>query len=108
MARLEKQWAKQDRLLGVAPEKAAGAKRKRPEDDAEDEAGGEEKEGPLLPGWEQHWSDEHSCYYYWHKATKQSSWERPAMPVDDDDEAPAPSAATPRTPMAAGAGRRPP
>lgn len=34
---------------------------------------------PLLPGWEELWSEEHGCHYYWHKATKTSSWERPAV-----------------------------
>ena len=35
--------------------------------------------GPLLPGWEQHWSQEHQHIYYWHAATRRSSWDRPAM-----------------------------
>merc|ERR1712187_287494 len=48
--------------------------------------GGDEEMGcALLPGWTQHWSEEHKCYYYWHSATKQPSWERPAVPDDDDD-----------------------
>merc|ERR1740129_2102870 len=38
-------------------------------------------EGPLLPGWEQVWCDVNQCYYYWHANTKQSCWERPAVPV---------------------------
>lgn len=37
-------------------------------------------EAPLLPGWGQVWSEEQQCYYYWHAATKQSSWDRPSMP----------------------------
>eukprot|EP00811_Abedinium_folium_P004159 NODE_13827_length_1144_cov_5.941003.p1 GENE.NODE_13827_length_1144_cov_5.941003~~NODE_13827_length_1144_cov_5.941003.p1 ORF type:complete len:257 (+),score=77.48 NODE_13827_length_1144_cov_5.941003:81-773(+) len=39
-------------------------------------------DGPLLPGWEQQWSDDHHCRYFWHKATRQSSWERPAVPTE--------------------------
>ncbi|OLQ07240.1 hypothetical protein AK812_SmicGene9340 [Symbiodinium microadriaticum] len=60
-------------------------------EEEDDAPGGEEEEkpdsdAPLLPGWEQHWSEEHSCVYYWHKATKQSSWERPALPVQGGAE----------------------
>ena len=28
-------------------------------------------EAPLLPGWEEHWSEEHQRSYYWHKPSKQ-------------------------------------
>merc|ERR1712217_572553 len=55
-------------------------------DDAEEEEDDDANDGPLMPGWEQHWSDENECYYYWHKATKIAAWERPAMPVGDDEE----------------------
>mmetsp|Transcript_14202 Transcript_14202/g.25085 ORF Transcript_14202/g.25085 Transcript_14202/m.25085 type:complete len:478 (-) Transcript_14202:84-1517(-) len=73
-------------------------------------------EGPLLPGWEQYWSDEHNCFYYWHKATKQSAWERPCIPVFADDDEPskvwegegtqegASRKATPLTPLVSGPG----
>ena len=30
----------------------------------------EERKGLLLAGWEQMWSSEHSCHYYWHKARR--------------------------------------
>merc|ERR1712187_30029 len=54
---------------------------------AELTAGGDEDMGgALLPGWVQHWSEEHKCHYYWHAATKIASWERPAVPDEDDDE----------------------
>jgi len=46
----------------------------------------DDSEGLLLPGWEQQWSDEHQCHYYWHKASKQSSWERPAVLVNEDEK----------------------
>ncbi|CAK0868842.1 unnamed protein product, partial [Prorocentrum cordatum] len=36
-------------------------------------------EGELLPGWEQLWSDERRCHYYWHAEAKVASWERPAV-----------------------------
>eukprot|EP00931_Biecheleriopsis_adriatica_P062660 TRINITY_DN37809_c0_g1_i1.p1 TRINITY_DN37809_c0_g1~~TRINITY_DN37809_c0_g1_i1.p1 ORF type:complete len:532 (+),score=137.93 TRINITY_DN37809_c0_g1_i1:52-1647(+) len=83
LALLEKQWAAQDRELQAAGNQAEAAA-----EEAEEEQAGEPEdgEGPLLPGWEQHWSEENSCFYYWHVATQQSSWERPAMPLDDGDD----------------------
>jgi hypothetical protein len=69
-SRLASKWAEEDAAM----------------DDAEEEEEADAEEGPLMPGWDQHWSDEHECYYYWHKATKIASWERPTMPVGDDDE----------------------
>lgn len=79
MAELERQWAEQDRKLGVDKENAAEARAA-----AEPSHGVAElqemEDAPLLPGWEQHWSEEHSCFYYWHKVAKQASWERPCMP----------------------------
>lgn len=41
---------------------------------------------PLLPGWVEHWDDEHQAYYYWHKASKQASWERPSITTDDEPQ----------------------
>merc|ERR1711924_206953 len=68
------------------------------------EVAGGEADGPLLPGWEEGWSEEHQCHFYWHKATKQSSWERPAVP--DVTNVPVippgmsrPKVATPMTPL---------
>mmetsp|Transcript_114632 Transcript_114632/g.309615 ORF Transcript_114632/g.309615 Transcript_114632/m.309615 type:complete len:759 (+) Transcript_114632:69-2345(+) len=84
LARLERQWAKQDRQLGLAEPFQAKRGQKRKAD--EEESPEDRRQGPLLPGWEELWSEEHSCYYYWHKATKQAAWERPAMPLDDDGE----------------------
>jgi hypothetical protein len=69
--RLASTWAEEDAAMEDAEEEGA-------DNDATD--------GPLMPGWDQHWSDEHECYYYWHKATKVAAWERPTMPVGDDDE----------------------
>jgi len=74
-------------------------------------------ESPLLPGWEQHWSDEHSCHYYWHVSAKMASWDRPCVPVDPKDVKPdkvwegegaeegASRMATPITPVASWAGK---
>eukprot|EP00930_Biecheleria_cincta_P098743 TRINITY_DN90398_c0_g1_i1.p1 TRINITY_DN90398_c0_g1~~TRINITY_DN90398_c0_g1_i1.p1 ORF type:complete len:556 (-),score=144.49 TRINITY_DN90398_c0_g1_i1:49-1716(-) len=91
LASLTKQWAKQDAELGLNFEEAAD------EDGnvdvpAEEDGDVELMEGPLLPGWEQQWSEEHQCAFYWHKATQQSSWERPSVPIyksegDDSSEA---------------------
>lgn len=109
LASLEMQWAKQDKKLGITT--AAPAKRKV--DDVEPEQEEVSTDGPLMPGWEQHWSEEHNCYYYWHKATKQSAWERPSMPTEsNEDYAPnlsgknmsTPKMATPMTPLQSGAG----
>lgn len=48
----------------------------------------EEEDALLLPGWEQHWSEEYKCFYYWHRPTRQSSWERPALPrIEGEEEA---------------------
>merc|ERR1711964_167817 len=33
------------------------------------------------------WSEEHESFYYWHKATKKPSWERPAAPVKEEPPA---------------------
>jgi len=62
---------------------------------AEDEshqAGGQEEEqegedeGPLPPGWTKIWSDEHENYYFWHKVTKTTTWERPAPEPEEKAE----------------------
>jgi len=69
--RLASKWAEEDAAM---------------DDAEEDEKDADANDGPLMPGWDQHWNDEHECYYYWHKATKVAAWERPTMPVGDDDE----------------------
>lgn len=53
----------------------------------------EDEEAPLPQGWEQLWSEEHESHYYWHKPTKEASWERPPP---EEDGAPAPSSAQPK------------
>lgn len=78
VAALEEEWAEQDaELAGIDGEwEAAGEVGvAEPEQDFDDDA----FEGELLPGWEQVWSDENNCHYYWHKVTKTASWERPAV-----------------------------
>jgi len=80
MLELERQWKKQDAELAVGAEEEAEAKAV-----AEPVAGGvvdafELEDAPLLPGWEQVWSEESACFYYWHKKSKMSSWERPCVP----------------------------
>lgn len=112
---LEEQWAQQDaELLETAGDQGAAE-----QDGADDEA--QDMEAPLLPGWEQHWSEEHSVHFYWHKKTKTASWERPCIPgirppgggaAGADQEAAAPlegpsRMATPLTPMSAAAEGRP-
>jgi len=39
-------------------------------------------EAPLLPGWEKVWDQENQAFYFWHKDSRQSSWERPALGGD--------------------------
>lgn len=79
VAALEEEWAQQDAHLGGfdgdMAEEAAAVGLAEPEHDFAEDA----LEGELLPGWEQVWSDENNCHYYWHKATKTASWERPAV-----------------------------
>jgi len=79
MLELERQWKKQDAEL------AEGADEATEEQIAAEPAEGvvdaiELEDAPLLPGWEQVWSEESSCFYYWHRKTKMSSWERPCVP----------------------------
>jgi hypothetical protein len=113
--KLASQWQEEDEAdIGDAAEAAAAS-----------EDGDEENEGPLLPGWEQMWSDEHDCHYYWHKLTKTATWERPSLPLGDDDdeeqedaeddgkvwdgegsESGAAHTATPMTPLVSHAGRQ--
>lgn len=119
MAQLEKQWAREDALLGAHDPDPAEPPEEQP-DLAGPDAG--EGEGELLPGWEQLWSDERRCHYYWHAEAKVASWERPAVPGDtalEEDDAEeagepeeawagggsvrgAPRMATPITPVASG------
>jgi len=117
MAELERQWAEQDAKLAAALGDSAEA-----EAAAEPASEGvvdavEMEDAPLLPGWEQHWSEEHSCFYYWHKAAKQASWERPCVPMGPGErredkvwegegaEEGAARLATPITPVASWAGK---
>jgi len=75
--RLARQWAQEDAATnGDLAEAAAAA----------EQGDDEENSGPLLPGWEQMWSDEHDRNYYWHKATKVAAWERPSLPASFEDE----------------------
>lgn len=69
--KLVKQWHEDEQLPET--EQQDREVPEEPEEPAEEEA-------PLLPGWEQHWSEDYKRFYYWHRATKQSSWERPALP----------------------------
>jgi len=78
VAALEEEWAEQDaELAGIDGEweAAASVGVAEPDQEFDDDA----FEGELLPGWEQVWSDENNCHYYWHKATKTASWERPCV-----------------------------
>mmetsp|Transcript_65600 Transcript_65600/g.182431 ORF Transcript_65600/g.182431 Transcript_65600/m.182431 type:complete len:456 (-) Transcript_65600:86-1453(-) len=77
---LEERWAEQD---AEAAERAAA---KAPAHGLAELSAAPDDEGDLLPGWEQVWSDEHGCNYYWHKATQQSSWDRPSLPREDDED----------------------
>lgn len=72
---------------------------KRP---AENQLDAEEQEDALLlPGWEQHWSEEHKCFYYWHRPTKQSSWERPALArIEGEEEGSQAAPTAPSKPVA--------
>eukprot|EP00933_Yihiella_yeosuensis_P052167 TRINITY_DN50180_c0_g1_i1.p1 TRINITY_DN50180_c0_g1~~TRINITY_DN50180_c0_g1_i1.p1 ORF type:complete len:613 (-),score=134.24 TRINITY_DN50180_c0_g1_i1:85-1923(-) len=80
LAQLEKQWAKQDANLGVKPGVV------KMEQEAFEWPSKEEVEGPLLPGWVEKWSKVHESAYYWHEPTGQSTWDRPSMPINVDDE----------------------
>jgi hypothetical protein len=78
----------------LAAEKAASI-------EAKQEVSEESDEGPLLPGWEQHWSEEHKCNFYVHVATSLSSWERPSLPretVKEEKLGEGEFGATPTTP----------
>lgn len=75
VAALEEEWAQQDAQLGIDNEWEAAAAVGVAEPAFADDG----LEGELLPGWEQVWSDENNCHYYWHKSTKTASWERPAV-----------------------------
>jgi len=108
VAELARQWAQQDAELGEEEEPA--------EEPAAGVAEVADMDAPLLPGWEQHWSDEHGCHYYWHKAAKQASWERPCVPTDpanrsdkvwegEGAEEGASRLATPITPVTSQAGK---
>jgi len=110
LASLESQWAKQDKKLGIA---SAPAKKRTVDEMEADDEDLPNVDGPLMPGWEQHWSEEHNCHYYWHKSSKQSTWERPSMPIDGNTFSSGnvpglakstPKTATPMTPLQAGAG----
>mmetsp|Transcript_51767 Transcript_51767/g.160595 ORF Transcript_51767/g.160595 Transcript_51767/m.160595 type:complete len:555 (+) Transcript_51767:63-1727(+) len=112
MAELERQWAEQDAQLGLDEPKSAAPEPAHGVAEAQ-----ETEDGPLLPGWEQHWSEEHSCFYYWHKTAKQASWERPCLPgvsgekrdekvwEGEGAEEGAAKLATPITPVASWAGK---
>jgi len=116
VAALEEEWAEQDaQLAGIDGEWEAAAAVGVAEPDQSFADDG--FEGELLPGWEQVWSDENNCHYYWHKSTKTASWERPAVltanvPVVKDkvwegegSEEGAAKLATPITPFVSKPGR---
>mmetsp|Transcript_68440 Transcript_68440/g.164328 ORF Transcript_68440/g.164328 Transcript_68440/m.164328 type:complete len:365 (-) Transcript_68440:57-1151(-) len=110
---LEEHWARQDDMLGEVVEEGQGP------DTFDEDRGAADSTGELLPGWEEHWSEEHKRPYYWHTSSHQASWERPAMPVDEDAQPQASVAAgkiidieslpiTPLTPMPGPPGRHTP
>uniref|UniRef100_A0A7S1AIZ7 WW domain-containing protein n=1 Tax=Noctiluca scintillans TaxID=2966 RepID=A0A7S1AIZ7_NOCSC len=113
MEGLEQQWAQEDaELAGEALTIKPMSKVIQPKER-------DFSEGPLLPGWESHWSEEHQCDYYWHKTTKMSSWERPCVQLagssqsaakiwaGEGTEEGAAKSTTPMTPlMAQAAGRQ--
>jgi len=89
--RLEKQWAAEDRKLGahIAAAVQVDAPGKPNSFGLEELAGMDDDAdmgGALLPGWEQIWSDDNKCFYYWHTATGTASWERPTTGEPDDDK----------------------
>jgi hypothetical protein len=73
--RAVEQWAREDARKEIQSKGMKAAM--RPVESVEDQD--EVEAWPLLPGWEELWSEEHGCLYYWHKKTKTSSWERPAV-----------------------------
>jgi len=79
MAELEQQWAEQDAQLAEGADMAA--EENAPVEPAGDVDDAKLDDAPLLPGWEQVWSEEHASFYYWHKTAKQACWERPCVPV---------------------------
>jgi len=113
LAILQQEWAKQDAELGEAQDDEEEAPAEAKEEAADENAA----EGPLLPGWEEQWSEEHQCPYYWHRKTAQSSWERPSIPgvgsevkaenqAEEASEREAPTKeATPMTPLVTTSGR---
>jgi len=74
---LGNRWAQEDEATAGDEDEAAAAA---------EQGDDEENEGPLLPGWEQVWSDEHQRHYYWHKAAKIAAWERPSLPAEDGEQ----------------------
>lgn len=78
--------------------------------EATQENGEEEEEdddAPLPPGWEAIWSDEHECYYYWHKASKTPAWDRPKAPIKPTPAPPKAKAAATQPPKAKAAVSQP-
>mmetsp|Transcript_21506 Transcript_21506/g.46749 ORF Transcript_21506/g.46749 Transcript_21506/m.46749 type:complete len:655 (+) Transcript_21506:526-2490(+) len=59
--------------------------------DAIDEASGTESDdestdAPLPTGWEKHFDDRYKEWYYWHRPTGRSVWERPAPECQDEED----------------------
>lgn len=77
--------------LEKADDAVEGQKEKKPKKDELNaerapELDHEEKLAPLLPGWEEHFSEDYEQPYYWHQQSKQSSWDRPSVAKDQGDE----------------------
>jgi len=113
LAILQKEWAKQDAELGEAQDED---EEEAPAEAKEEAADEDAAEGPLLPGWEEQWSEEHQCRYYWHRKTAQSSWERPSLPgvgtevkaesqAEEAEREGSTKEATPMTPLVTTSGR---
>lgn len=124
MGELADQWVKDDEKFAtdLAVADKVAKKKAKQADSKEGAAEPEEVDetAPLLPGWEQHWSNDYGQFYYWHKATKISTWDRPVMPgaagdaggkdgdkaMEGEGSEPAAVAiATPITPLVPQAGR---
>lgn len=78
LEQLEQQWAEEDAETADQPTLVGAAVVGLGDKMEVDEEAA--PEGPLLPGWEEQWSEEHSCPYYWHRASKTAAWERPCVP----------------------------
>jgi len=62
--------------------KGLGKQQQQQQQEAATDGAEDNGEAPLLPGWEQVWDQENQAFYFWHAASRQSSWERPAVGGD--------------------------